>query len=356
MPSVGRGFSPGILHLILLIATAAAVSLPVASQSQSPSRFVDDAGREVQLPPRVQRVFAAGGPAEVLLHTLAPEMLVGRNRLPEGEARAFFPPGIDDAVLIRRLPELDDPSADAELLALKPHVYVDYGTVDADYVAVLDAVQKRTGVPGLILDGALHRIPGTYRRLATALGVGERGEKLAAAAERLLTTYRASLPPGRRVWLACSADGYLPCLEDERSGEVLRWIGGINVAGRRATAPNRPLTIAEIKALAPSAIVVNGGAAAIARVRNDPAWRTVDAVAAGRVHAWPELPYNWGARPPSVNRLPGLVWLAYVLTERPFDAQFARDIRRFFRDFYHVELTEAQVRTLAESSAAPMLR
>ena len=84
----------------------------------------------------------------------------------------------------------------------------------------------------------------------------------------------------------------------------------------------------------------------MARLRNDPAWRTVDAVAAGRVHAWPELPYNWGARPQSVNRLPGLVWLAYVLAERPFDDRFADDIRAVFRDFYHVELTPPQLRIL----------
>ena len=56
------------------------------------TRFVDDAKREVQLPPRVSRVFAAGAPAEVLLYTLVPDMLAGRNRLPEGDAVEFFPP------------------------------------------------------------------------------------------------------------------------------------------------------------------------------------------------------------------------------------------------------------------------
>jgi hypothetical protein len=57
-----------------------------------------------------------------------------------------------------------------------------------------------------------------------------------------------------------------------------------------------------------------------------------------------------------VNRLPGLVWLADVLSERPLDAQFATDIRRFFQDFYHVEITDSQLRTLTGPSAAPMGR
>ena len=56
--------------------------------------------------------------------------------------------------------------------------------------------------------------------------------------------------------------------------------------------------------------------------------------------------YSWGARPPSVNRLAGLIWLTYVLSERPFDAQFDADVRSFFADFYHVELSDQQLRRL----------
>jgi iron complex transport system substrate-binding protein len=311
------------------------------------TRFVDDARRDVLLPSRVNRVFAAGAPAEVLLYTLVPQMLPGRNRLPEGDAIEFFPPAYRTPVLIRQLPEVDNPAADAELLALKPDVYVDYGTVDQDYVAAVEAVQRRTRVPGIILDGSLTRIPDAYRRLGAALGVADRGERLAAAADRMLAQYRGALstkPP--RVYLACSADGFVPCLEDDSAGEQLKWLGGLNIAGSRATAPKRPRTIDEIKALAPDAVVVMGAPGAGARLRANPAWQSVGAVAAGRVYQYPGLPYSWGARPPSVNRLPGLVWLAYTLSARPFDAQFDADIRGFFSDFYHLELTEQQLRRL----------
>jgi iron complex transport system substrate-binding protein len=162
------------------------------------TRFVDDARRDVQLPARVNRVFAAGAPAEVLLYTLAPEKLPGRNRLPEGDAVEFFPPAYRTPVLIRQLPEVDNPAADAELLALKPDVYVDYGTVDEDYIASVDAVQRRTRVPGIILEGALTRIPETYRRLGAALGAAERGNRLAAAADRMLSKYRGALEPSTK--------------------------------------------------------------------------------------------------------------------------------------------------------------
>jgi iron complex transport system substrate-binding protein len=179
-----------------------------------------------------------------------------------------------------------------------------------------------------------------------ALGVPDRGQRLAAAADRLLTQYRGALASGTppvRVYLACSADGYLPCLEDDSAGEQLRWLGGVNVAGTRSTAPGRPLTIAEVRAMAPQVVVVMGSAA---RLRADPAWQAVEAVAGGRVYQWPGLPYSWGARPPSVNRLPGIAWLAHVARGRPFDAAFEDVVRGFFKEFYHLELTATQMGTL----------
>ena len=314
------------------------------------SAFVDDAKRSVTIPTTVSRVFAAGAPAEVLLYTLAPEKLVGRNRLPEGDAVEFFPPAFRNPLFIRQLPEVDNPAADAEFIAARPELYVDYGTVHADYVAVLDAVRVRTGVPGMLLNGELARIPATYRKLGPALGVSQRGERLADAASRLMDKYRGALAKGRavRVYLACSADGFQPCLADQSAGEQLAWLGGVNVAGTRESAPRRPLTIDEIRTMAPDVVVVSGGPGSAAKLRANPAWQSLSAVAAGRVHEWPGLPYGWGSRPPSVNRLPGIPWLAYVAAGQPFDDAFRADIREFYRTFYHLDLTDAQLQRLLQ--------
>lgn len=334
------------LPVLAGLSALVALSVTVATQGS----FVDDAGRAVMLPTRAARLFAAGAPAEVMLYTLAPDLLVGRNRVPAGDALEFFPPEYRTLTLIRELPSVDDPAGDRELVALKPDVYIDYGTVAADYIASVEAVQRRTRVPGLILNGALSRIPDMYRRLGTALGIADRGQRLGTAAERLLTKYRGALASSGtpvRVYIACTADGYVPCLSGDSGGEQLDWLGGVNVAGTRGTAPQRPLTIDEIKAMNPDLVIAGGPAA---RLRADAAWQTVPAVAAGRVYQWPSLPYSWGARPPSVNRLPGVIWLAAVARSRPFDTAFDSEVRAFFKDFYHLELTEPQLRKLLAAS------
>jgi iron complex transport system substrate-binding protein len=325
------------------------VGLAFAPDAFTQAGFVDDAKRQVVLPPRVARVFAAGAPAEVLLYTLVPEMLVGRNRVPDAAAREFFPPAYRDPILIRQLPEVDNPAYDAELVALKPDVYVDYGTVHEDYIASVEAVQRRTRTSGIILDGALARIPDAYRRLGAALGVAVRGQELATLVDRTLTKYRGALARGAapvRVYLACSADGVVPCVADESAGEQLAWLGGTNVAGTRAESPRRPLTIDEIQKMSPDVIVLAGGGGAAANLRANPDWQRVKAVAAGRVYQFPALPYGWGPRPPSVNRLPGLVWLAAVASGRGLDATFEEDVRALFKAMYHIDLSPALLRTL----------
>ena len=329
-----------------LVALAASCCVGAA---MAQTAFTDAAGRSVVLPAQVDRVFAAGAPAEVLLYTLVPEKLAGRNQMPSPAALELVPPEYRAPVQIVNLPDRDDARYDAELLALDVDVYVDYGTVDDDYVAALEAISGRTGVPGVILDGRLPQIPAVYRQLGVALGVAERGARLAAEAERLLGKYRGRLAAAApRVYLACSQNGLSPCLQGHSAGEAAELLGAINAAGSIDDAPRRPLTLAEIRATAPDVIIAANRDAAAA-IRADVAWRDVAAVAAGRVHAPPALPFNWGPRPPSVNRLAGLIWMAYVLPGRPFDDDFFADLRSFFTAFYHTEPTREQLRELVRS-------
>ena len=327
---------------------ASLVSCAVCAAAWSQVQFVDDAGRQVELPARMQRVFSAGAPAEVLLYTLVPEKLAGRNMQPSPAALELIPPQFRQMRAIVNLPERDDSRYDAELLALDVDVYVDYGTIDEDYVAALEAISDRTHIPGVILDGSLAKIPDVYRRLGVALGVAQRGSQLADEAQRLIDKYSGALAAASpRVYLACSQNGLSPCYRGHSAGEAAELLGAANVAGSLADAPRRPLTLDEIRALNPDVIVAVSREAAAA-IRADAAWRDIAAVTAGRVHAPPTLPFNWGPRPPSVNRLAGLIWLAYVLPGRELDAGFFADVRSFFAAFYHATPTDEQLRALIQ--------
>jgi iron complex transport system substrate-binding protein len=321
-----------------------------AHSASAQTRFTDDAQRKVTLPAHPARVFAAGAPAEVLLYTLVPDMLVGRNHMPTAAALEFMPPTLRSPTPIKNLPDRDDPRHDDELLALKPDVYVDYGTVDDDYVAALEAVSGRTNIPALILDGRLTNIPTAYRKLGGALGVPERGERAAAEAQRILDKYRGAAPV--RVYLSCSRDGLVPCVQGHAFGEAAEFLGAVNTAGTTATAPKRPLTVQEVRLSRPD-VVIFASQLAVDITRQDPAWQEVGAVASGRIFSPPDSPFSWGPRPPSVNRLFGVMWMAYVLRAQPFDEAFFTDIRSAFETFYHFTPSREQIAKLVADARRP---
>src|SRR5215510_8764008 len=51
----------------------------------------DSAGRQVAVPAKIERIFAAGAPAGVFLYTLAPEKLLNWNLPLTPEQRAYMP-------------------------------------------------------------------------------------------------------------------------------------------------------------------------------------------------------------------------------------------------------------------------
>ena len=59
------------------------------------------------------------------------------------------------------------------------------------------------------------------------------------------------------------------------------------------------------------------------RLMSNPAWQNIAAVKNGKVYEIPSLPHNWFDRPPSVNRILGLVWLGNLL----YPDRFKLDIR-----------------------------
>jgi iron complex transport system substrate-binding protein len=78
-------------------------------------------------------------------------------------------------------------------------------------------------------------------------------------------------------------------------------------------------------------------------VGTDPAWSSVPAVRDMRVYLAPRLPYGWFDAPPGVNRLIGVRWLLSVLYPKEFPEDLRDTTRNFYKLFYQVDLSEAQI-------------
>ena len=72
--------------LALIVAALLGLAAPAAAERV----VTDSAGRQVILPDRIQRVFAAGPPASVLVYVLAPDMLAGWSRAATPAEREYL--------------------------------------------------------------------------------------------------------------------------------------------------------------------------------------------------------------------------------------------------------------------------
>jgi iron complex transport system substrate-binding protein len=328
-------------------------TLPAAAADKR--TVVDSAGRRVEVPAKISRVFVAGGPASVFVYTLAPEKLLGWNRPLTPEERAYIPSRYANLPTLGRLTGRGNTANVEVMLASRPDVIIDYGVVNPTYVSLADRVQQQTGVPYLLFDGSLSQIPRAYIAAGESLGVGERAKELARYAEGLLAEIDerlAQVPAEKRplVYYARGPRGLQTGLKGSINVESLERIGARNIAAERM-GPGGIVTVSPEQLLAWNPeVVITIDSDFFAAARSDDIWKSVKAVRDGRLYVAPTEPFPWLDFPPSVNRLIGLKWLGRILYPQWFSDNLRDETRRFYELFYHRSVDERQLGALLGSS------
>jgi len=312
-------------------------------------RVTDSAGRRAEVPARVERVYAAGPPASIMLYTLAREKMLGWNRPLSPEERAFVPGPFADLPTLGRLTGRGNTANVEVVLAARPDLIFDYGSLTETYRSLADRVQQQTGVPYLLFDGGLSAIPAVYALMGDVLGVSERARELGRFAGQLLaeTDRRvARVPAARRptVYYARGPKGLETAGRGSINAESLERLGARNVAGGLGSGVSA-VSAEQVLAWDP-AVVIAIDPAFVASVRTDPVWKNVRAVREGRVYLVPQAPFPWMDAPPSVNRLIGLKWLGRIFYPEQFPEDPRAETRAFYALFYHQAPTEAQLDAL----------
>jgi iron complex transport system substrate-binding protein len=338
---------------LLLWLAAAAFVVPLGARAQT--TFVDSTGRSVALPQHVGKVLAAGPPAAVVLYTLAPEKLMGWVRAPDAESLAYLAPRWRDLPTQGRVTGRNglEPAA---IKALGADLIVDFGDVTPAYVDLANRMQEQTGVPYVLIDGTLGESAKAYRSLGKAVQSEARGEQLAAAAVALLDEVAKKVPAGagaarKRVYIARGPDGNETYGSGAFSDDVLARAGAVNVAREWARGLVKDVTPDKVREANPD-IVIALDPYFLEVVARTPAWKSVGAIAAGRLRVAPRRPFGWLDEPPSVNRLIGVRWLAGVLYPERF-GPMRQSVRAFFRTFYQVELGDAALDKLLDDARTP---
>ena len=216
----------------LALLGGSAMARPASAQTRA---FVDSAGRKIELPAQVSRVFVAGPPASVFAYVLDRHAMVGWIRLPSPAEKEFLLPPARDLPETGRLTGRGDTVSLERLVAAKPDLVLDVGVTLPTYVSLADRVQSQTGIPYALVDGRFANTAAALTLAGDMLGRQARAAELVDYVARTLVgvdEVLARVPADRRprIYLARGAEGLETGARGSINTEIIERVGGINVA------------------------------------------------------------------------------------------------------------------------------
>jgi len=340
-----------------LLTAFLALAFVVLPASAAPGRpFTDLTGRKLVVPASIRKVYCMSPVCQVLMYTLAPDLLAGWNYEPTPGEKALLVPPYD------RLPVLggwfgrSNTGNLEEIMKIHPDVMVSIGDPLANSVS--ERVQAQTGLPVVVGDWNLERLADDYRMLGKLTGRQTRAELLADYCTKTLAEIKAkvaAIPPSqrRRVYYAEGPKGLSTDPGGSAHSESIVYAGGHNVAEVQADHGfgEIPVSMEQILTWNPEVVIAGydhemSPGAFYRSVWSDPLWQQVKAVKDRAVYEAPQFPFNWIDRPPSANRIIGIKWLANTFYPDRFHDDMRAETRKFYKLFYHRDLTDAELSQL----------
>jgi iron complex transport system substrate-binding protein len=341
-------------RFLKLAVVAAGVACASRASAQGARTVTDGAGRKIAIPPRVERIYAAGPPASILVFAIAPDKLIGWTSPWREAEKPFIAKKYADLPALGRLTGRGNTANVEVVLQAKPDVIIDYGTVSDTYASLAERVQQQTGVPYMLLDGDFDRMVDAIRAVGQIAQEDKRATALAQYTQDTVSDISrriAKIPAKQRprVYYGRGPQGLNTGLAGSINVEAIEQLGAVNVAAELGRGGLVQVSVEQVLRWNPDVVITIDpnfyGAA-----RTHPLWGSLPAIKAGRIYLSPSLPYGWIDFPPSINRLIGLRWLARILYPQAFPEDLRPIVRDFYTRCYHQTPTEAQLDQLLRTA------
>jgi iron complex transport system substrate-binding protein len=329
--------------------------------SPTVQEVTDHAGRKLELPAAISRVYSTSPIGTMLMYTFDDKMVAGVNVNISDEEKAYL------TEYYTTLPNLGgwygkgNQGNIEEIIKAAPDVVLSSGT-DQGSIDQAEQLQKQLGIPVILVNSDLKDLPETYRFLGKLFNKEERGEELASYTQKTLEHAKEitdNIPADKkiRVYYAEEQDGLHTDPSGSSHSQLIDLCGGVNVADCEITPGygRTAVSIEQVMKWNPELIIcsVDNGYAdssSYNTIMNDGKWSTIPAVKGGLVFETPMQPQNWFDRPPSVNTIIGIKWVHSILYPEYVDYDIKEETKEFYKLFYHVELSDKDVENITKNA------
>ena len=341
-----------IVAILLLLYVV--LMLPSSVEART---IIDMASRTVEIPDKINKVYVNHQPGVVLMHTIDFDLLCGYafDLLP-GEKR-IIPEKYHSIPVLGTVG--GNNSANKEVvMAAKPDIAIMFTYVEDMTISLADDFQKSTGIPVVMAEMTVKKIPEVYRFVGKIIDREERCYKLADYCEKILLKAENicnEIEKSKKVkiYYAQGPKGLISSAAGTSHGEIIDMAGGFNVVERNSAADGRiAVNMEQVMIWNPEVILLADRIHSAAPTEKDAnkllqslhdGWKNIKACKEGRVYFVPCIPYNVLDMPPSVNRIIGILWLGDILYPGKFTTDIRKEFSEFYELFYNYKVTDKEL-------------
>jgi iron complex transport system substrate-binding protein len=345
-----------IIVVITIIAISGVIGLYTNYHGVSVNgkQITDMAGRSVSYPSDINRTYSSAGSVTILLYMLAPDTMIGWNSLN----------GTQEYMLAkyRQLPVLGggegqgQQNANYETIISKAPdvVFIGHGGDNG----TINTIQQKFGeIPALDVEGDnnLSSIIPAIKFMGTVLGNQKQSNALVNYYTNVLNQVNSTvstIPDSEKktVYYSRSADGLSTFAPNSPQTQLINICGGKSVVQSAVASGGMEVSMELIIEWNPD-VIITSSPQFYSTVYTNSKWQSITAVKNKQVYLTPQDPFNWFEGPPGANTIIGIPWTAKVLYPDKFQYLNLDNLtKEFYSNFYHYNLTDAQVASILNSS------
>ena len=358
-----NGYLKRILSLTTALILSASVFCGCGSHTYDPLAGVetkqvqDDTGRNVEVPETITKIAPSGAAAQMILLTVAPEMMVGLSASPSTKQFKYFP---EDVWYLPTFGQFYGSKSNLNMEALidaEPQVILDLGDRKLTIKNDMNSIGTQTGIPALFYEATLEKMPNAYRQLGKLLGKEEKCEKEAQFIEKTLAMAAeksAQIPEDEKltVLYGTGSTGLAVNAAGSSQAQVIDIVGGKNAVIPDTVTDRGGGTLVNMEELysnEPDVIIQT--AKSLVDTMADSEWSELKAVKEGKYYYIPGEPYCWMSSPPSVNMVLGVWWLGQLLYPDIYnDYDMAEVAQEYYKLFWDYDLSTEEVEAMLADS------
>lgn len=321
------------------------------TDTKSKKVITDMGGRTVEIPDKIEKVYGANQMSTILLFTLVPDKIIGWNS--EILNKDYLPERYNKLPVLGSLGSKQQEASPEKLLTYNPDIIIFAQTeINDQAISKADNLSKKLGKPVILVNGSLESTESSYELLGKIFDCSERSNELVQYYKNTLNTteeIKSKIKEKDKinVYYGKDADALTTSGNESVHAKLIEMVGGVNSASSVEGSGDAIVSIENVIKWQPDVILLseanNNEKESCDKVNSSDLWKGIKAVKDKKVYASPELIFSWFDRPPSINELIGIKWLAQTLYPNYYNLDIKNEIRDFYQVFYNMDLTDEQI-------------